>query len=85
MITIFNRREVYLTYSIDEQAKIRKKLAQNNIKYYIKTINRMSPSPIARGTRSVGTLGQKTGSNYEYIIYVHKKDYDQARYIISKL
>jgi hypothetical protein len=85
MITIFNRREVYLTYSVDKQAKIRKELSQNNIKYYIKTINRMSPSPISRGTRSVGALGQNTDSNYEYIIYVHKKDYDKAKYLIGKL
>jgi len=49
MITIFNRREVFLTYSIREQAKIRAKLSQSNIEYYVKTVNRMSPSPFGRG------------------------------------
>lgn len=85
MITIFNRIEIYLTYSMSEQAKIRDKLSQSNIKYYVRTINRMSPSPFARGMRSrIGSFGQNMNLNYEYIIYVHKKDYEQAKYVISK-
>lgn len=70
---------------MSEQAKIRDKLSQNNIKYYVKTINRMSPSSFARGTRSsTGSFGQNIDLTYEYIIYVHKKDYEQAKYVISK-
>jgi len=85
MITIFNRKEIYLTYSMSELAKIRDKLSQGNIKYYVKTINRMSPSPFARGTRSrTGSFGQNMDLNYEYIIYVHKKDYKQAKYVINQ-
>lgn len=57
MITIFNRREICLTYSVKEQSKIRKELSQNNIKYHISTINRMSPSLIPRGTRRMVVLG----------------------------
>ncbi len=83
MITIFNRKEVYLTYSMREQAKIRDILSRNNIKYHVKTINRMSPSPFASGTRArAGSFGQNTDLNYEYIIYVHRKDYEQAKYVI---
>lgn len=85
MITIFNRKEVYLTYSINKQAEIRKILSQNNIKYSVKTINRMSSSPISRGTRRMGAVGQDMDLNYEYTIYVHKKDYDKAKYIINKI
>ena len=85
MITIFNRKEIYLTYSMSKQAKIRDKLSQSNIKYYVKTINRMSPSPFARGMRSrTGSFGQNIDSNYKYVIYVHKKDYEQAKSVISK-
>lgn len=85
MITIFNRKEITLTYSMSEQAKIRDKLSQGNIKYYVKTINRMSPSPFAGGTRSrTGSFGQNMDLNYEYIIYVHKKDYEEAKYVINK-
>jgi len=85
MITIFNRKELYLTYSMNEQAKIRDKLSQMDIEYYVKTVNRMSPSPFARGTRSrTGSFGQNTDLNYEYIIYVHKKDYEQAKSAVNK-
>ncbi|MDR7870421.1 MAG: hypothetical protein RIN55_06165 [Tissierellaceae bacterium] len=85
MITIFNRKELYLTYSMSEQAKIRDKLSQGNIKHYVRTINRMSPSTFASGRRSrTGSYGQNMDLNYEYIIYVHKKDYEQAKYVINK-
>ena len=36
----------------------------------------------ARGRR--GSFGQNMDLNYEYIFYVHKKDYDTAKYIIGK-
>lgn len=84
MVNIFNRKEIYLTYSVDEQARVRDKLSQNNINYYVRTINRMSPSPFAPGRRSrTGTFGQDMNLNYEYIFYVHKKDYDKAKYFIK--
>lgn len=85
MITIFNRKEIYLTYSMSEQAKIRDKLSRSNIKYYVRTINRMSPSPFASGMRGrTGSFGQNIDLKYEYIIYVHKKDYEQAKYVINQ-
>ena len=85
MITIFNRKELYLTYSINDQAIIRGILSQNNIEYYVKTVNRMSSSFFASGNRGRrGSFGQNMDVNYQYIIYVHKKDYDNAMYIINK-
>jgi len=58
MITIFNRKEVYLTYSMSEQVKVRDILSQNNIDYYVKTVNRMAPSLFTSGRRSrTGTFG----------------------------
>ena len=85
MITIFNRKEIYLTYSMSEQVKVRDILSQNNIDYYVKTVNRMAPSLFAPGRRSrTGTFGQNMDFSYEYTIYVHKKDYDKARYLINR-
>lgn len=68
-----------------EQAEIRDKLSQNNVEYSVRVINRMSPSSFASGIRSrAGSFGQNMDLNYEYIIYVHKKDYEEAKYVINK-
>lgn len=83
MITIFNRKELFLTFDMQEQVRIRNILADNNIDYIIKTVNRMSPSPFAAGSRSrVGTFGQDISAMYKYVFYVHKEDYEKAKYLI---
>jgi len=84
MINIFNRKELTTTFSMEKQSKVRSILSDNNIKYYIKTINRNSPSAFSDTRLRTGTFGQSMKLSYEYIIYVHKKDYDKAKAIISK-
>lgn len=83
MITIFNRAEVCITYNMDEQYRIRNILADNNIDYRVKTKNLTSPSAFGTGSRERhGTIGMNMDFAYEYIIYVHKKDYDLAMHLI---
>ena len=85
MITLFNRKELTVTYDISEQARIRKLLATEGIDYSVKTVNRMSASPISTGNRSrTGTYGQNTDAMTEYIVYVKKADYDRATKVIQK-
>ena len=76
MITVFNRKEVCTTYSMQEQSEIRSLLAQQGIKYSVKTINRKSPSPMA------GSFGEDLSKMYEYIFYVHKDDLEKAKHIV---
>lgn len=79
MITVLNRKELTTTYNINEQARVRDILNANGIDYEIKVVDRMSPTPMAAGTRSrTGTFGQNQDSMKEYVIYVKKKDYEQA-------
>ena len=86
MITIFNRRELYITYSMKKQSEIRDTLSSNHIDYQIKTVDRMSPSPFSIGSRGrLGSLGQNMDVNYEYIFYVRKADYDLAQFCINKI
>lgn len=86
MITIFNRKELCITFSMKEQSEIRCALSNNDIDYQIKTVDRMSPSPFSIGSRGrVGSFGQNMNVNYEYIFYVRKIDYDNAKLIINKL
>lgn len=86
MITIFNRKELCITYSMKNQSEIRDTLSSNNIDYQIKTVDRMSSSLFSSGSRGrVGLFGQNMNNNYEYIFYIRKIDYDNAKFIISKL
>lgn len=84
MLTIFNRKELTTTFSIQKQSKVRSILSSNNIKYYIKTVNRNSPSTFSDTRSRTGTFGQNMELAYQYIIYVHKKDYDKALAIINQ-
>lgn len=86
MITIFNRRELSCTFDMKKQAEIRSILSNNSIDYYVKTVNRKSPSPLSSGSRArTGTLGEKMNVEYEYMIYVKKADYENARHLIQSL
>ncbi|MBS5932631.1 MAG: hypothetical protein KIC94_07105 [Clostridiales bacterium] len=85
MITIFNRKELIITYDLVKQAELRNLLASSNIKYLVKTRNRKSPSPFSVG--SVGrtrTFGENLSLEYEYTIYVHTDDYNEALSIIKR-
>jgi hypothetical protein len=85
MITIFNRKEVTVTFDLNEQSRVRTLLAGEGIEYSVKTVNRMSASPISAGSRSrTGTYGQNTDLMTEYIIYVKKADYERALYLVRK-
>lgn len=84
MITIFNRKEVCITYDMKRQAEVREILQRENIDYRIKVINRktqISPFSIA-GTRAyTGSHGNRM-MEYEYHIFVHKDDYERALYLL---
>lgn len=85
MITVFNRKEVLVTYKMEEQAKARTVLSDHGVAYIVNVKNMMSPSPMAAGVRSrAGSFGVNQERMYEYKIYVHKKDYEQAVYLLNK-
>ena len=83
MLTIINRKELYITMSMQEQSRVRDILDTNEIEYSIKTINRNSPSALSDTRARTGTLGQNMDLVYQYIIYVHKQDYEKAKHLIK--
>lgn len=83
MITLLNRREVFMSYDLQKIAEIRELLEMNNIKYDYKVINRNSPSALSDTRARTGTFGQNPELMREYIIYVHKKDYDYASTLLQ--
>ncbi len=83
MLTIFNRRELLTTFSMEEQNRVLGILAQNHIDYRIKTVNSAARSTVAGSGRArTGSFGIDMDYAYQYYIYVHKKDYARAQSLI---
>jgi hypothetical protein len=83
MITIFNRKEVCITYDMNRQAEIRNILQGANIDYIIRTKNRTETMLVRGGTRAyTGSWENRQMMDYEYHIYVHKDDYERALYLM---
>lgn len=78
MITFFTRKELLVTFDIKRQGDIRDILSANGIKYVVKVINRQSTAILGSNRARVGSFGINSNLSYEYKIYVHKKDYDNA-------
>lgn len=83
MITLFNRREVLLTYSLQAQSDARNALQAAGIDYIVRTKNTMNHHGAARA--HTGSFAQRMDAAYEYKIYVHKADYAKARMAIGAM
>ncbi len=74
MITFWNRKEVYMGYSMAECSEIRSTLAVNHVKYAYKVVNPFANH--GRGTR--GSFVERSDLSHMYYVYVHQKDYEWA-------
>lgn len=83
MLTIFDRRELLTTFSMEEQNRVRDILTRHHIDYRIKTVNPGARSTFGSSGRArAGSFGIDTDCAYQYYIYVHKKDYARAQSLI---
>ena len=82
MITIFNRKELLVTFDIQRQAKVRDILAANGIKYTVDVTNRQNAAALGSSRSRVGSYGMNSSLAYEYKIYVHKSEYENALRLI---
>lgn len=76
MIAFWNRKELTVTFSTERQSKIRELLKKNGIPYTYNVVSRGSVR--ARG-HSFGSVQ----NSWEYIIYVHKRDYEKAKFLLG--
>ena len=84
MLTIFNRKELFVAYDMGRQAEIRNTLAANGIDYKVKVVNHSTVSLGGEMTRvRTGSFGERANFSYEYIIYVKKRDFERAKYLIG--
>jgi hypothetical protein len=79
MIAIWNQKEVFTGYSLQQFNEVRGILAANNINYKHKLVNNIS----SRRGRT-GTFGENLNYSVMYYIYVHKKDYQCACTVLRK-
>ena len=79
---LFNKEDVYIGYSTEELAKVIDILEKEGIKYSHKVLNR-SGQWSGRGTRRgmSGSYGMNMDYEKQYTVYVHRKDFDNAKYL----
>ena len=74
MITIFNRKRLFSSFSVKAQASLREALAAHKIPYIVNAVNIAG----GFGRAAAGGAGLNLDYAYEYVIYVRKKDYQRA-------
>lgn len=78
-------KELRTTFSLEEQAQVRKALEEQGIDYRVKVVNRDSPSSFAVGIRSQhGTLGENQQLVCQYILQVRPGDWEQADFLLRQ-
>ena len=86
MISVFNRKELLITYDIKKQSGVRTVLKNHEIEYKVKVKNILSPTPLNSGSRvHMGSVGIDLSKAYEYKIYVKASDYDKALYLMNTI
>ncbi|MEI3604352.1 hypothetical protein SPD48_01490 [Pseudogracilibacillus sp. SE30717A] len=83
---IFNRVEVYIGYSMDELSKVREVLKSKGIKYTYKVIDQSAQWRANGTTRgNFGSIGITKNYENQYVVYVKKKDAENAKYFIHSV
>ena len=73
MLTVLNRKELCITFSIAQQSKIRDSLILYHIPYTINEITLSAPG--------LGAFDLEKECISQYIIYVHKNDFEKAKFV----
>ena len=83
MFTFFNSESLWIGFEMDRFNQIRDVLDNNSIPYKYKVKNHLGQFS-GRGTirGSKGSFGNSTEQMYQYEIFVYKKDFEQAKFVI---
>lgn len=76
MITVFNRKELCVTLSLQRQMEVRRCLTDGGVAYVLKTKNLTAGGQF-------GHLGLHPEMSLEYRIYVHREDEARARQLLK--
>lgn len=73
------KKEVLVTFSLNDFNCVKDTLAANHIPYDWKTV----PDCGRRGRRTLGTAFMDESVLRQYYLYVAKKDYERAQYLVQ--
>ena len=81
----FLKEEIYIGFLIEELAKVRDILNQENIKYTIKVTD-SSGQWVGPGTvrGNMGSFGMNSNYEKQYSVFVNKKDAEHAKYLVHR-
>ena len=79
MITIFNRRTVYLGFDMKAYADMKDRLDAMGIKYKTSVKNRGSALGRGKGRGTSLDVGRDFDQMYQYEIWVHADDYERVK------
>lgn len=82
MFFFFLKKDVYIGYSLNELSKIRGILFQEGIKYTYK-VRSLLDRGSRRGIR--GSYGINMAYEKQYTVFVNKKDFAKASYLVNKV
>lgn len=82
MITIFNRKEIISTYSMEIQSNVRNALNGQGIDYLVNTTGGMARN-YGSGPIVTSRFGTNPQHNIQYRIYVRRKDYEKAKAVLA--
>lgn len=77
------KKELFATTSTEQKSKVLDILSQNNIKYYLKSKDNFSGGMFSE-RRFTGSFGMETSSRFVYQIFVSKKQYENAVYLLQQ-
>lgn len=83
MFTFFNTESLWIGFEMDRFNQIRDALDNNSIPYKYKVRNHLGQFS-GRGTirGSKGSFGNPTEQMYQYEVFVYKKDFEKAKFVI---
>ena len=83
MITIFNRKELTVTYDLTEVSRIRDILLADRIDYSVKASYPRPVRAIGMDRLRMGSFGAARQQEH-FTVYVRKTDWDRAMYLLNK-
>ena len=83
MIHIFNRKELFVTFSLEQRDLVAESLSQAGIDYLVKTRDNLAGPTLSLEGRRAADLFMDQRSRWKYTFYVKKADWEYARHCMG--